>query len=65
MSKLIPSRLVAQRYNVSLRTIDRWRRDGKLGFPPSVTINNRNYNLESDLDEFDARRAARQPEVAR
>jgi predicted DNA-binding transcriptional regulator AlpA len=59
-SKLIPARQVAMRYGVSLRTIDRWRRDEKLGFPPSVMINGRNYNAEADLEEFDRRRAQAQ-----
>ena len=65
-AKLIPARQVAQRYGVSLRTIDRWRRDDELGFPPSVTINGRNYNSEKDLEDFDRRRAeaTRQPEAA-
>jgi predicted DNA-binding transcriptional regulator AlpA len=59
-SKLIPARQVASRYGVSLRTIDRWRKNEKLDFPPSVVINNRNYNSEADLDEFDRRRAQAQ-----
>jgi hypothetical protein len=54
----IPSRMVQQRYSVSDRTLDRWLRDPKMGFPEPVYINRRRYFEEAELDDFD-RAAAR------
>ena len=41
--KLIPNKLVCERYGVHPITIDRWKRDPKLGFPPGYKIRERNY----------------------
>jgi hypothetical protein len=57
-SNLLPDSKVAKRYDVTLRTIDRWDDDPKLGFPKPVRIKRRKYRFEVELDEFDARRAA-------
>ncbi|WFU44200.1 DNA-binding protein [Bradyrhizobium sp. CB82] len=54
---LIPTRQVAARYNVTLRSIDRWIRDPELGFPKPIQINTRNYFDEVELDDFDRQRA--------
>jgi predicted DNA-binding transcriptional regulator AlpA len=65
---LIPTRQVAERYHVTLRSIDRWIRDPELGFPKPIQINSRNYFNENELDAFDRRRAearnTKMPEVA-
>ena len=53
--KLIPNKEVCARYGVHPITIDRWKRDPKLGFPPGYKIRERNYQDEAELDEFDAR----------
>nr|WP_249145865.1 DNA-binding protein [Bradyrhizobium diazoefficiens] len=55
---LIPTRQVAARYNVTLRSIDRWTRDPALGFPQPIQINTRNYFDEQELNDFDRRRAS-------
>jgi predicted DNA-binding transcriptional regulator AlpA len=57
-TRRLPTRLVAARYSVSDKTIDRWAADAKLGFPPPRWINGRRYWDEAELDAFD-RRAAR------
>ena len=58
--KLYHSRgLVAARYNRNSRTIDRWRRDPRVNFPPpDITLLDRDYWSEETLDAFDERRAA-------
>jgi hypothetical protein len=62
---LIPDPIVARkRYSVSLRTLDRWDRNKKLGFPPPRYINGRKYRDDIELDEFDrasTRRLAAEP----
>jgi predicted DNA-binding transcriptional regulator AlpA len=63
--KLLPTRQVASRYGVTIRSVDRWSADPELGFPAPVKINTRNYFDEAEFDEFDRRRAnARETEAA-
>jgi|HubBroStandDraft_3_1064219.scaffolds.fasta_scaffold789947_2 hypothetical protein len=57
--KHLPKALTAARYHVTTRTIDRWHRDEKLGFPEPIVINGRNYYREDELSEFDRRCARR------
>jgi len=52
--KLLTRHLCA-RYRVSDRTIDRWMRDPRLGFPQPIVINRRRFWNEVDIDQFDAR----------
>jgi hypothetical protein len=52
----LPTRVVAQRYNVSTKSIMRWAADSRLGFPRPLIINRRKYWSEAELDAFDARR---------
>jgi MerR HTH family regulatory protein len=61
-----PKRAVAARYGVTTRTVDRWHRDEKLGFPKPIVINGRNYYREDELSEFDHQcaRRARETKVA-
>ncbi len=56
---LLPTRQTAERYGVSARTIERWRRDAALGFPKPMVINGRNYHNEAELDAFDKARTGR------
>jgi hypothetical protein len=56
--RLLPDRKVAQRYGVCLRTLWRWDRNPRLGFPRPVTINKRHYRIEAELDAFDRARSA-------
>jgi len=57
---LIPTRLVAARYCVSPRTIERWveDKDKKLGFPKPMLINKRRYYREADLTAWERLRAS-------
>jgi hypothetical protein len=50
---LLADRLVAERYDVTVRTLERW--DGKpdLGFPPPVYIRRRRFRVIEKLDEWD------------
>jgi hypothetical protein len=61
-SRFSSTRQTAERYGVSLKTIERWRKSPRLGFPEPIHINGHNYDRIDALDEFDracARRAAR------
>jgi hypothetical protein len=53
---LLPERLVAERYGVCTRTIDRWGKDPAVGFPPLVVIRKRRYRDLAQLDRWDAAR---------
>ena len=58
---LLPDRLVAERYDVHVRTLGRWDKDPGLGFPKPVYIPGRRYRSGEELDQFDrdcARRVA-------
>lgn len=57
-AKLLPTRQVCRRYNVSDRTVARWERDTDLGFPQPVIINKRKYYHEADLTAFDRAQAS-------
>jgi predicted DNA-binding transcriptional regulator AlpA len=57
-SGLLPDPLVADRYQVSSRTIDYWDRKADLGFPRPIRINNRKYRRLSELEAWERNRAA-------
>jgi hypothetical protein len=46
--------LVAQRYNVCVKTISRWQARPELGFPAPRLINKRYYWSEESLAEWEA-----------
>jgi DNA-binding transcriptional regulator YiaG len=49
---------VARRYSVSTRTVDRWKGNPKLEFPPAdLTILNREYRSVSTMEKWERRRA--------
>lgn len=51
---LSPRRKTAERYGVSVRTVERWEADrDKTGFPTSIVINKRRYDDVAKLDEWD------------
>jgi predicted DNA-binding transcriptional regulator AlpA len=54
--KLLPTRAVMERYQVSDRSIDRWVADPNLGFPQPLKINRKRFFYEHELDAFDATR---------
>jgi hypothetical protein len=55
--QLIPNRKVRERYGVTSRTIKRWEEDPNLNFPKPTIINNRKYQYESVLTEWERSRA--------
>jgi hypothetical protein len=54
---LLPDRKVAERYDVAVRTLERWDAIPDLGFPPPVYIRRRRYRVIAKLDEWDRRNA--------
>jgi len=56
-STYIPDRLVAERYNVCVRTLVRWSAQPDLGFPPAILINKRHYREAAALDAWERRNA--------
>ncbi len=51
--KYLTKSTVARRYDATTRTIDRWERNPKVGFPASFSIGRRRYWREDELDAFD------------
>ena len=51
--KLLPDRLVAERYNVTTRTLARWDETPDLNFPPPIYIRRRRYREIEELDQWD------------
>lgn len=54
----LPTKLVAKRYGVCTRTIERWEADAKLAFPKPAIINKRKYWSLRTLRHYDRKRAA-------
>jgi hypothetical protein len=49
---------LARRYSVTPRTIDRWRMNPKLQFPPpDMVVNDREYRQEETMEVWERRRA--------
>jgi hypothetical protein len=60
---LLSDRRVAERYDVSVRTLARWDETPGLRFPPPVYIRDRRYRELAKLEQWDranARKAAAQ-----
>jgi predicted DNA-binding transcriptional regulator AlpA len=55
--KLVPTKRVAERYDSSTRTIERWTDDPTLNFPKPIYIKRRRFWREDELDDFDAAQA--------
>jgi hypothetical protein len=49
---LVPDPQVAREFNVTLMTLWRWTNNPRLGFPPPVKIQNRNYRSRRKLEIF-------------
>jgi hypothetical protein len=65
----IPRRKTAERYGVSVRTVERWESDSNLEFPKSIVVRGRRYDDVDQLDEWDAKcataaRATKTPPAA-
>jgi hypothetical protein len=50
---LLPDRLVAERYDVTVRTLERWDEKTELGFPKPVYVRRRRFRVIDKLDEWD------------
>jgi hypothetical protein len=50
---LIADRLVAERYDVTVRTLERWDQKSELEFPPPVYIRRRRFRVIEKLDAWD------------
>lgn len=57
--KKLPARLVAQRYNVSTRSLNRWGEEPDLEFPSPTYVRGRRYWDLSSLIEWDEKCASR------
>jgi predicted DNA-binding transcriptional regulator AlpA len=53
--QLQSARSVAERYGVSVRTIDRWLEDLELGFPKPLVINRRRFFYDDQIEAFERR----------
>jgi hypothetical protein len=51
---LLSEKRVAERYDVTTRTLVRWDETPALRFPPPILINGRRYRDVSKLDAWDA-----------
>jgi hypothetical protein len=49
---------VAAYFGVHPKSIARWDRNPKLGFPPSIRINGRKFRKWADIRDFERRAAA-------
>ena len=58
MGNKLPQKKTAERYGRSIKTIDRWRADPKLNFPPCMIINGQKYDDEGELEAWDRLMAA-------
>jgi len=55
---LLPDLQVAQRYQITLRTVARWDEDAGLGFPKPIWIRGRKYRRVKELERWERKRAA-------
>ena len=59
---LLSDRQVAQRYDVVVRTLERWDLQPSLGFPPPVRINRRRYRELAALEAWERQRRRNMPQ---
>jgi predicted DNA-binding transcriptional regulator AlpA len=53
--KKLPTKKVAERYSVTVRSIERWGADEKLGFPKPLKIHMRKYWSLAELEKWERR----------
>ncbi len=53
----LPARLVAARYAVTIRSIERWTDDDRRGFPAPVYLGRMRFWRVADLEAWEAQRA--------
>lgn len=52
---LVPDVHVQREFSITAMTLWRWTRDPELGFPPAISIKNRNYRSRAALEAFKSR----------
>jgi predicted DNA-binding transcriptional regulator AlpA len=57
--KILPSRVVCGRFGRTSKTLDRWIKDDRLGFPRPMYIRNRRYFREAELIEWERTQASK------
>jgi hypothetical protein len=57
--RILPDRMVCDRYQVVSRTLARWDANPALQFPKPIVINSRKYRIEAELDAWDREQAAK------
>jgi hypothetical protein len=58
VGRKLPQKQTADRFGVTIKTLDRWRNDPKLAFPQPMRINERLYDDEEALEQWERWRAA-------
>jgi hypothetical protein len=49
---------IALRYDITIRTVDRWKDDPRLDFPaPDLVINHREYRKVTTMEKWERRRS--------
>ena len=61
----LPARLVAARYAVTIRCIDRWEADPRLAFPRPVYLGRMRFWRVAELEAWEAEQAQRAKAEAR
>ena len=54
----LPTVQVAKRFNVVVRTIERWLQDSNLNFPKPLVVNKRKYWRLEELERWERSRAS-------
>ena len=57
--KKLPARVVWSRFGKTSKTLDRWIKDDRLGFPRPMYIRNRRYFDEAELLEWERVQASK------
>ena len=57
--KKLPARVVWGRFGKTSKTLDRWIKDDRLGFPRPMYIRNRRYFREAELIEWERVQASK------
>lgn len=54
----LPTKAVAKRYDVTIRTVERWSDNPALGFPKPIVVNARKYFRLSELEAWESKHEA-------
>lgn len=57
----LPARLVAARYAMNIRSLDRWAEDDRLNFPQPVYLGRMRFWKVADLEAWERSRAGEVP----